>query len=169
MAIRLDTPLGPMLARFDDAALTALQFCTDQEADAGQPARQPLERALSEQLQRYFDGALAHFDLPLAPQGSPFSTAVWRALQHIPYGQTAAYADIARAVGHPKAARAVGRANGANPICIIIPCHRVVRTGGAIGGYGGGIERKRVLLDIERRAMAAATAAPLPSTTAAAA
>jgi O-6-methylguanine DNA methyltransferase len=158
-----------MLARFDATALTTLQFCTEQEAEAAPRPRRPMECALSDQLARYFAGEGPVFDLPLAPQGSPFAMAVWQALLRIPYGETAAYVDIARAVGQPKAARAVGRANGANPICILIPCHRVGRSGGAIGGYGGGVERKRALLDIERSATAAAAAAPVAKTAAAAA
>ncbi|WP_420428741.1 methylated-DNA--[protein]-cysteine S-methyltransferase [Algiphilus sp.] len=166
MSIRLDTPLGPMLARFDETALTELHFCTEPEARAARAPRQPMERALSDQLAAYFAGDRIAFDLPLAPKGSAFAMAVWQALLRIPYGQTAAYADIATAVGQPKAARAVGRANGANPICILIPCHRVVRSGGAIGGYGGGVERKRALLDIEQ---SAAASAPVASTAAAAA
>ena len=90
-----------------------------------------------------------HFDLPLAPSGSPFQLRVWDALQEIPYGQTATYGEIARKVGVPSAPRAVGAANGLNPIGIIVPCHRVIGSDGSLTGYGGGLERKRLLLDLE--------------------
>lgn len=169
MPIRLPTPLGPMVAHFHDAALAGLRFATASEAESARGPTSTHERRLLTQLESYFVGERTAFDIPLAPQGSAFATAVWSALQRIPYGETVAYIDIATAVGQPRAARAVGRANGANPICIIIPCHRVVRSGGAIGGYGGGVDRKRALLNLERISTSAATSAPAPSTAPAAA
>lgn len=169
MPIRLPTPLGPMVAHFHDATLTGLRFATANEAENARGPTGDHERRLLTQLESYFAGERTVFDVPLAPQGSAFATSVWRALQRIPYGETVAYIDIATAVGQPRASRAVGRANGANPICIIIPCHRVVRSGGAIGGYGGGVDRKRALLDLERTTTSAASSAPTHSTAPAAA
>jgi methylated-DNA-[protein]-cysteine S-methyltransferase len=105
------------------------------------------------QLELYFQGALRRFDLPLQPKGTPFQLRVWRALVEIPYGQTCSYADIARSLQPPSVARAVGQANGANPIGIIIPCHRVIAADGTLGGwYSDGLHRKRFLLDLEKRA-----------------
>jgi methylated-DNA-[protein]-cysteine S-methyltransferase len=101
------------------------------------------------QLDAYFAGELTEFDLPLAAHGSEFQLQVWAALRTIPYGQTASYGEIARAVGQPDSARAVGAANGRNPISIIVPCHRVIGASGALTGYGGGLERKRRLLALE--------------------
>jgi len=169
MPTRLSTPLGPMVAHFEGSALTGLRFATPNEAEHAHRPASEAEKRLLAQLERYFAGESTAFDIPLAPQGSAFACAVWCALQDIPFGTTCAYIDIATAVGQPRASRAVGRANGANPICIIIPCHRVVRSGGAIGGYGGGVDRKRALLNLERSVTAAATRAPTPSTAAAAA
>jgi len=106
------------------------------------------------QLRSYFAGALTRFDLPLDMQGTPFQLRVWRALLEIPYGETRCYADIARAVGSPRAMRAVGAANGANPIPIVVPCHRVIGSGGKLVGYGGGLPLKKLLLDLEARCRA---------------
>lgn len=97
----------------------------------------------------YFAGELRRFELPLAPEGTAFERRVWDAVAAIPYGDTRSYAEIARAVGSPGAARAVGAANGANPLPIVVPCHRVVGSGGALTGYAGGLELKRRLLDLE--------------------
>jgi methylated-DNA-[protein]-cysteine S-methyltransferase len=102
------------------------------------------------QLAEYFAGERRAFDLPLAPQGSGFQVEVWRALLRIPYGETCSYGDIARVVGRPAASRAVGAANGRNPIPIIVPCHRVIGSNGSLTGYGGGLPVKRWLLDHER-------------------
>jgi len=104
-----------------------------------------------EELEAYFDGERTRFSIALAPQGTPFQLAVWRALEAIPYGATTTYAAIARAIGRPSASRAVGAANGHNPISIIVPCHRVVGSSGALSGYAGGLERKRALLALEER------------------
>jgi methylated-DNA-[protein]-cysteine S-methyltransferase len=101
------------------------------------------------QLEAYFGGRLRRFDLPLDLGGSAFQRQVWDQLLAIPYGETRTYAEVAVAIGHPSAVRAVGSANGQNPVAIIVPCHRVVRTGGGLGGYGGGLEAKRALLDLE--------------------
>jgi methylated-DNA-[protein]-cysteine S-methyltransferase len=108
-----------------------------------------------EQLRAYFEGRLREFDLPLAPAGTPFQRRVWRALLEIPYGRTVTYGELAARLGQPGASRAVGLANGRNPIAVVIPCHRVIGAGGALTGYGGGLERKRWLLELEagRRAI----------------
>jgi O-6-methylguanine DNA methyltransferase len=116
------------------------------------PALPPSSGLLAEagrQLRAYFEGSLREFDLPLRLQGSEHDLAHWRQLLAIPYGETRTYADIARVVGAPAGARAVGQANARNPVAIVVPCHRVVRTGGALGGYGGGVWRKQWLLDHE--------------------
>ena len=103
------------------------------------------------QLQEYFAGERTTFDVPLAPEGgAPFEREVWHALEEIPYGETVSYGEIARRVGQPTAARAVGTANGRNPIAVIVPCHRVIGADGSLTGYGGGLERKRLLLELER-------------------
>ena len=109
----------------------------------------PVIRSAIVQLQEYFDGKRSRFDLPLRLIGTPFQIAVWRALEKIPYGQLCSYADIARAVGNPKAVRAVGGAVGQNPFSIIIPCHRVVGSDKSLTGYGGGYEAKKFLLRLE--------------------
>jgi len=105
--------------------------------------------ALEEELADYFAGKLKKFDSPLVEPGTPFQESVWAALRDIPYGETRSYAELARAVGNPKAVRAVAQANGRNRIAILVPCHRVINTGGKLGGYGGGLWRKRRLLEIE--------------------
>jgi methylated-DNA-[protein]-cysteine S-methyltransferase len=109
--------------------------------------------AAIDQLQAYFAGELQDFDLPLAPEGTQFQRAVWDALIHIPYGETRSYGDIAQKVGSPKASRAVGAANGQNPIPIIIPCHRVIGKSGALVGFGGGLSTKVQLLDLEQKTL----------------
>ena len=102
------------------------------------------------QLTAYFEGKLKHFDLPLAPAGTAFQLSVWEALKAIPYGEVASYGDIAKAIGNPKAVRAVGGANARNPIPIVIPCHRVLGSDGSLTGFGGGLTTKQRLLDLER-------------------
>lgn len=106
-------------------------------------------KSAADQLGAYFAGTLRHFTLPLAPRGSPFQLRVWAGLQDIPYGHTESYGELAERIGSPGAARAVGLANGRNPIGIVIPCHRVVGSDGNLRGYGGGLDRKRQLLDLE--------------------
>jgi methylated-DNA-[protein]-cysteine S-methyltransferase len=144
--LSLHTPLGEVTLSEEDGAIVALDWGrgSEQEATA-------LLREARDQLHDYFDGKRAHFQLPLAPHGTPYQRRVWSALRTIPAGETRSYAEIAREVAsHP---RAVGQANGRNPIPIIIPCHRVVAASGAIGGYSGldGPETKRYLLALEAR------------------
>jgi len=110
----------------------------------------PLLAEAAAQLEAYFEGKLRRFDLPLDLGGTNFQRRVWAELLTIPYGETRTYAGVAASIGHPSATRAVGVANGQNPVAIIVPCHRVVRTGGGLGGYGGGHDAKRALLDLER-------------------
>jgi O-6-methylguanine DNA methyltransferase len=119
----------------------------------------PLIREAGRQLAEYFRGNLRRFDLPLELRGTPFQVRVWHGLLSIPYGETRSYSELANALGTPGAARAVGGANHANPVAIIVPCHRVINRGGGLGGYGGGLERKKFLLELERGRAAAGVAA----------
>jgi O-6-methylguanine DNA methyltransferase len=119
---------------------------TAQDSERDHPALLEAER----QLREYFAGARFDFDFPLELIGTPFQLAVWKAVAEIPYGETRSYRDIAQAVGSPKGFRAMGHANGRNPVPIVIPCHRVINTGGALGGYGGGLDIKRKLLSLEQ-------------------
>lgn len=141
----IDTPLGPMLAAVEDGSLTALSF----DADTEQRGDDSLLDRLCDQLDAYFADRLRGFDLPLTPRGTPFQQQVWAALRSIPHGETRSYGSVAKQIGNPDAIRAVGAANGANPIAIIIPCHRVIASDGTLHGYAGGLERKRWLLELE--------------------
>lgn len=148
------SPVGPLTLGVDaDGALTLCWFNggrhTGPVDDTWRRAVEPFAAAI-EQLDAYFAGELQTFDLVTAPVGSPFQLDVWRALVAIPFGATASYGELATQVGRPGAARAVGAANGRNPISIIVPCHRVIGSGGALVGFGGGLDRKRWLLDHER-------------------
>ena len=147
--LSLLTPLGEITLSEEDGAIVALDW--GRGRDRGET---PLLREAAVQLQDYFDGTRTGFDLPLAPHGTPFRLKVWEALRRIPAGETRSYLEIAREVGCASA-RAIGGANGANPIPIIIPCHRVVAASGALGGYSGaeGPATKRYLLDLERRTL----------------
>jgi methylated-DNA-[protein]-cysteine S-methyltransferase len=143
----IDSPIGELLLTGDGDALTTVHM-----RGAPDPAwhRDPAAfRAAAGQLRAYFAGELREFDLPLAPRGTPFQQEVWAALREIPYGSTIGYAELAARIGRPSAARAVGAANGRNPIAVAIPCHRVIGASGALTGYGGGLGRKRLLLDLE--------------------
>jgi methylated-DNA-[protein]-cysteine S-methyltransferase len=146
-----DTPIGPLLLAADDSGLRRLDLPnrhstidSDWIGDAA-----PLKGTL-EQIDAYFAGELQQFDVGLAPRGTHFQLGVWRALEQVGYGETQSYGDIARAVGRPRASRAVGAANGKNPIAIIIPCHRIIGADGTLTGYGGGLPTKRRLLELER-------------------
>ena len=157
----LDTAVGRLLLTTDGAALTGVWF--ERHRDGGddrpsalqragaQDADHPVLAAARTQLEEYFARERRVFDLPLASAGTAFQRRVWTALLDIPYGVTASYGDIARRLGLPlTASRAVGLANGSNPISIIVPCHRVIGADGSLTGYGGGLDRKRYLLDLER-------------------
>jgi methylated-DNA-[protein]-cysteine S-methyltransferase len=143
----VDSPVGELLLVGDCDAITAVQM--DGAPSPGWRRDAAVFRDAADQLRAYFAGELREFDLPLAPHGTPFQREVWAALREIPYGRTISYAELAAAVGRPGAARAVGAANGCNPIAIVIPCHRVIGAAGALTGYGGGLSRKRLLLDLE--------------------
>lgn len=150
----LDSPLGELLLTSNGRALTGLYM--DPHRRGPQPAEDwrrdsAALRAAGQQLRAYFAGELFAFELPLEPIGTDFQRRVWRALCTIPYGETISYGDQARRAGNPAAARAVGAANGRNPISIVVPCHRVIGADGSLTGYGGGLERKRWLLAHERR------------------
>ncbi|WP_301964892.1 methylated-DNA--[protein]-cysteine S-methyltransferase [uncultured Desulfovibrio sp.] len=155
----LESPVGPLWLTEEDGHLVALDRTCPLPAPGlcppgavslpGQAVTSPLLHAAREQLAAYFAGRLRRFDLPLAPRGTPFQLRVWRALQDIPYGRTCSYSELAAAVGDPRACRAVGRANGRNPLMIVIPCHRVIAAGGGLGGYSGGLAVKRFLLRLE--------------------
>ena len=144
----LPTPLGDLLALADGDALTQLTFDAEPPAEAHQD--DDAFAALRAQLGAYFARELRAFDLHLAPAGTPFQQSVWRALAEIPFGHTTSYGALAARLGDAGAAQAVGAANGANPLAIVVPCHRVVGADGALVGYAGGLERKRALLDLER-------------------
>ncbi len=152
----LDSPLGPLTAGATDAGICLLEFAgprPDGPTSIDEaPGRHPLLDRLRDELADYFVGQLREFTVPVVCRGTPFQEKVWRELLRIPYAETRSYADVARAVGDANASRAVGSANGRNRIAIVIPCHRVIASGGLIGGYGGGLDRKRFLLDLERHA-----------------
>jgi len=150
-----ESPVGPLQLIADgDGALTHLLFVDEHlPARAGAHLRadaRPFAEVLA-QLEEYFAGARRDFDVPLAPAGTSFQLDAWAALRAIPYGETRSYAAQAAALGRPRAIRAVGSANGRNPIAIVVPCHRVVGSSGSLTGYGGGVERKRWLLAHEQR------------------
>ena len=141
----VDTPIGPLLLSADEGHLSRVEFGAATVCRSSAP---PFAEAET-QLHAYFAGELERFELPLAPRGTDFQRSVWDALGEIPYGHTTTYSDLAARLGRPSACRAVGAANGRNPLPVIVPCHRVVGAAGALTGYGGGLERKRVLLALE--------------------
>ncbi|MGB8166504.1 MAG: methylated-DNA--[protein]-cysteine S-methyltransferase [Chthoniobacteraceae bacterium] len=149
----IPSPLGRLQLRSTGDALTALYMENhrhelERPADAKSDAA-PFRAAIA-QLEEYFAGERREFSLPLAAEGTDFQRGVWSGLAAIPYGVTLSYGQLAQAIGRPRAIRAVGLANGRNPISIIVPCHRVIGANGTLTGYGGGMERKRFLLDLER-------------------
>jgi methylated-DNA-[protein]-cysteine S-methyltransferase len=152
----LDSPVGPVVAVDEDGAL--VRFGTVSTGSAFDPVScgerdDDVQPALREQLEAYWRGDLRDFDVPLAPRGTPFQQRVWQALRTIPFGTTWSYAQLADEIGQPSAVRAVGAANGRNPIWLVVPCHRVVGSDGKLVGYAGGLDVKRFLLDHERAAM----------------
>lgn len=158
------SPLGRIVLTSDGASLTGLYLERARVGPTDETDREVRDDAApfaetKRQLAAYFAGTLTEFDLPLAPSGTPFQRRVWEALRAIPYGETISYAELAGLVGAPGAARAVGAANGRNPISIVVPCHRVVGSGGALTGYSGGLDRKAALLEFER---AVRTCGPRP-------
>jgi methylated-DNA-[protein]-cysteine S-methyltransferase len=148
-----DSPVGQLYVRADAGELVMLSFARSQHhgeaTQRGDAASREIIDAVASQIREYFDGSRSAFDIPMKLVGSPFYVRVWEALRAIPYGTTITYGELAKRVGEPDAARAVGAANGANPIVIIVPCHRVIGANGRLVGYGGGLQRKQFLLDHE--------------------
>ena len=150
----VDGPLGPMTVVGEDGVLAGLYLHEQRHLP---PADRLGDRddatlpELQEQLGAYLAGQLQAFDVALAPLGTPFQAEVWAALRRVPYGATTTYGALAAAIGRPSAVRAVGAANGRNPYCLVVPCHRVVGADGSLTGYAGGTDRKRFLLDLEQR------------------
>ena len=146
------SPVGPLTLIAEGDQLIGLHFDSDPNGVAPRPGWTRDDRrfrGVTSQLDQYFAGRRRTFELPLAPRGTAFRKLVWKALQAIPYGETATYGEIARAIGQPHASRAIGSANHHNPLAIVIPCHRVIGADGSLTGYGGGLPRKRLLLDLE--------------------
>lgn len=150
----VDGPLGPITVVGQDGSLAGL-YLQDQRhlppADRLGSRDDTTLPAVQEQLLAYLAGELRDFDVELAPVGTPFQAEVWAALRRVPYGTTTTYGALAAAIGRPSAVRAVGAANGRNPCCIVVPCHRVVGADGSLTGYAGGLGTKRLLLDLEQR------------------
>ena len=154
----MDSPFGTILIARNSVGLCHISFQEDPsrkspETEGWRLAPDAFKETLA-QLSAYFNGDLYHFDLPLAPEGTPFQLQAWYALQMIPYGETISYAELANRIGRPHAARAVGAANGKNPLPIVLPCHRVIGSNGLLTGYAGGIHIKEALLALERRGRA---------------
>lgn len=146
-----ESPVGVLTLVSNGAALVRLEFeDTRYPAPIPKAGEDAIIKSARKQLDSYFAGRLRAFDLPLAPEGTAFQQKCWAALLRIPYGATRSYGEQAAAVGNPKASRAVGLANGRNPIAIIVPCHRVIGANGALTGYGGGMARKQQLLELEQ-------------------
>ncbi len=157
-----DSPCGPLICVVDeDGAVVRIAFGHGRDAQKVADLKAETEiiedasrtAEVRRQLEEYFAGRRQEFDLPLAPRGTPFELSVWEELRRIPFGETRSYADIARALGKPAATRAVGRANGANPLPIVVPCHRVIGSNGSLTGFGGGLAAKARLLELEGRSL----------------
>jgi methylated-DNA-[protein]-cysteine S-methyltransferase len=150
----MPSPAGRLVLAGDDEALRFLLFAEGRHPAGPEPGWRPDDAPLLEavrQLEAYFAGELTEFTLPLDPAGTAFQRSVWAALCEIPYGETISYGELARRIGKPQAVRAVGAANGQNPIAIIVPCHRVIGSNGKLTGYGGGLPIKEALLALERK------------------
>jgi len=151
----LETPIGTLLIAGDADAIRVIAFPQDGKARQPEPGWQKSSRgAVGEamrQLREYFAGQRSDFCLPLAPEGTEFQRSVWKRLQEIPYGETISYGELAKRIGNPNASRAVGAANGQNPIPIVIPCHRVIGANGKLTGFGGGLPTKEALLALEAK------------------
>lgn len=151
----MESPLDQLLLVSDGEALTGLFMALHKHGPDVRPEWRredelPLFAKVVDQLRAYFAGKLLAFDLPLKATGTPFQQTVWEELRRIPYGETISYGELAKRIGSPGSSRAVGLANGRNPISIVVPCHRVIGASGKLTGYGGGVERKAALLDFER-------------------
>ena len=151
---KFESPVGPLLLAGDSSALRWVSFENSKRATRPQADWKQDTAAFVEvirQLEAYFKGELMEFELALAMEGTEFQILVWNALRAIPYGETISYAQLARRIGNPKAVRAVGLANGSNPIPIIVPCHRVIGSDGSLTGFGGGLTTKKKLLELEQK------------------
>jgi methylated-DNA-[protein]-cysteine S-methyltransferase len=159
----VDSPIGELLLTGDGTALHGLymQAGRRKRIEPGWERSDGPFAAVAAQLEEYFAGERREFDVPLLLDGPPFQRQAWHALRDIPYGETVTYGEQARRIGHPDAARAVGAANGQNPIAVIVPCHRVIGADGSLTGFGGGLERKRLLLDLEADAVSGAMRMPV--------
>lgn len=152
-----DTPIGALRLVGDEAAINRIDLpnrAVKPPDPAWTPSADRLPAALAEakrQIEEYFAGARQDFDLPLSPQGTPFQCRVWAELRRIPFGETISYGELAARIGKPSASRAVGAANGRNPLPVVVPCHRVIGSDGRLTGFGGGLPTKQALLDLERR------------------
>ncbi|MEE8587570.1 MAG: methylated-DNA--[protein]-cysteine S-methyltransferase [Acidobacteriota bacterium] len=150
----VDSRLGPVLVAADEQGLREVSFqegVNPAMLRAGWVEDQDFLEEPARQLQSYLAGSLRRFDLRLAPRGTPFQQKVWRALEEIPYGRTITYSELAQSIGRPAACRAVGAANGRNPLPIVLPCHRVIGSNGTLTGYGAGLKFKEALLQLERQ------------------
>ena len=146
----MNTPIGPLMIAENLSGVSAIIFNADVFSIPDSWIQvESLSSEVMKQLHQYFNGERYEFDLPLAPEGTSFQLEVWRALEKIPYGETISYLDLAKRICKPAAVRAVGAANGANPLPIVIPCHRVIGHNGKLTGYGGGLEKKQYLLSME--------------------
>jgi methylated-DNA-[protein]-cysteine S-methyltransferase len=148
----IETPIGPLTLVADDAGLVGIEFGAQPSSDESARGRHPVLTETARQLREYFAGRRTEFDLPLAPGGTTFQQRVWQELRKIPYGQCITYGEQAKRLAKPTAARAVGAANGRNPLPIVVPCHRVVGTNGDLTGFAGGLKMKAQLLKLERAA-----------------
>ena len=150
----ISSPVGELLVLSDGEALTGLYLdgaAHARSVESSMVRDDALFGEVARQLERYFAGEITRFSLALAPSGTAFQLEVWNALTRIDYGKTISYVELARRIGRPKASRAVGSANGRNPISIVVPCHRVIAADNSLGGYAGGLERKELLLSLERK------------------
>jgi methylated-DNA-[protein]-cysteine S-methyltransferase len=149
-AIKMDSPLGPLRLVSNGSGLTAIEFPGRHRPTADQcEGSDAVLRQARQQLQEYFSGTRREFELPLAATGTAFQQRVWQALTDIPYGELRSYSDLARHIGKPQAVRAVGAANGRNPLPIVVPCHRVIGSDGSLTGFAGGLAAKQLLLEME--------------------
>jgi methylated-DNA-[protein]-cysteine S-methyltransferase len=148
----VDSPIGPLLLAGNGETLSVVGFSRGKKSRVAEPDWERRDSAFGQarrELAEYFDGRRQRFDVALSPEGTEFQLAVWSALRDIPYGTTCSYLEVAQRIGKPTATRAVGTANGSNPLPIIVPCHRVIGADGSLTGFGGGIETKRFLLELE--------------------
>lgn len=148
----IDSPVGPLLLARDESGLRALQFARGRRPAEPDPSWTRADADFDDiagELTEYFEGQRREFSVPLSPRGTAFQRQVWAELCRIPYGRTISYLALAKRIGNPRAVRAVGLANGANPLAIVVPCHRVIGANGTLTGYGGGLPTKRFLLDLE--------------------